>query len=55
MVLTRDFRETILARIADDPDFREALLEEGMRCLLAGDVAAGESVLRVAWERPTDR
>ena len=29
MPLTRDFRETIRARTARDPDFREALLEEG--------------------------
>lgn len=46
MVLTRDFKETVLARIEHDPDFREALLEEGVQCLLSGDVETGKSVLR---------
>ena len=46
MSLTRDFKETIRARIECDPDFREALLEEGVECLLSGDVETGKSVLR---------
>ena len=46
MPLTRDFKETIRARIERDPGFREALLEEGVECLLSGDVEAGKSVLR---------
>ena len=46
MPLTRDFKETIRARIGRDPGFREALLEEGVECLLSGDVEAGKSVLR---------
>lgn len=46
MSLTRDFKETIRARIARDPGFREALLEEGVECLLSGDVDTGKSVLR---------
>ncbi|MYD92857.1 MAG: transcriptional regulator [Chloroflexi bacterium] len=46
MPLTRDFKETVRARTARDPDFREALLEEGVQCLLAGDVETGKSVLR---------
>ena len=46
MPLTRDFKETIRARIDRDPCFREALLEEGVECLLSGDVEAGKSVLR---------
>ena len=46
MPLTRDFRETIQARIKRDPGFCEALLEEGVECLLAGDVETGKAVLR---------
>ena len=46
MPLTREFKETIRARIQRDPAFREALLEEGVECLLSGDVDTGKSVLR---------
>ena len=46
MPLTRDFRETIRERLQSDPGFREALLEEGVKCLLAGEVDVGKSVLR---------
>ncbi len=46
MPLTRDFKETIQARVARDPAFREALLTEGVECLLAGDVDTGKAVLR---------
>ena len=46
MPLTRDFRETIRGRLQCDPGFREALLEEGVKCLLAGEVDVGKSVLR---------
>ena len=46
MPLTRDFKETIRARIQRDAAFRTALLEEGVECLLAGDVDTGKSVLR---------
>ena len=46
MPLTRDFRETIRERIEQEPGFREALLEEGVECLLGGDLEAGKAVLR---------
>ena len=46
MPLTRDFRETIRARIERDAEFREALLKESVDCLLAGDVDTGKAVLR---------
>ena len=46
MPLTRDFKETIRARIERDPAFREALLKEGVECLLAGDAGTGKAVLR---------
>ena len=46
MSVTRQFKETIQARIARDPAFREELLNEGVDCLLAGDVETGKAVLR---------
>ena len=46
MSLTRDFKETIQARIDRDPAFREELLREGVELLLAGDMDAGKAVLR---------
>ena len=46
MPLTRDFKETVQARAVRDPAFREELLQEGVECLLAGDVDAGKIVLR---------
>lgn len=46
MALTRDFKETVQARARRDPEFRQALLQEGIECLLAGDVDAGKIVLR---------
>ena len=46
MPLTRDFRETIQARVQSDPAFRQELLKEGVECLLSGDVDVGKAVLR---------
>lgn len=46
MPLTRDFRVTVRERLQRDPGFQEALLEEGVQCLLAGEVDVGKSVLR---------
>lgn len=46
MALTRDFKETIQARVRRDPAFREALLKEAIDCLLADDLETGKSVLR---------
>ena len=46
MSLTRDLKETVRARIERDPAFREMLLEEGVECLLAGEVETGKSILR---------
>ena len=46
MPLTRDFKETVRARIERDPAFREALLKEGVECLLAGDAETGKAALR---------
>ncbi len=46
MALTKDFKDTIQARAQRDPAFRKALLQEGVECLLAGDVDTGKTVLR---------
>ena len=46
MSLTREFRATVRARIERDPGFGQALLEEAVECLLAGEVDVGKSVLR---------
>ena len=46
MVLTRDFRETVQARVKRDPAFREGLLRDAIESLLAGEVALGKELLR---------
>lgn len=46
MPLTRDFKETIVARVQRDPAFRRSLLKEAIDALLAGDVGTGKTVLR---------
>ena len=46
VALTRDFKETVQARVRRDPAFRRALLEEGVRCLFVGDVETGKAVFR---------
>ena len=46
MPLTRDFRETVQARAARDPAFREAMFQEAVRALLGGDVDGGRTALR---------
>jgi DNA-binding phage protein len=46
MALTRDFKETIRARVRRDPAFRKELLREGIESFLSGDVETGKTVLR---------
>jgi hypothetical protein len=46
MALTRDFKETIRARVQRDPAFRRELLREGLQCMIGGDVDTGKIVLR---------
>ena len=46
MPLTKDFKETIRARVQRDPHFRQALLREGLDNFLSGDVETGKLVLR---------
>lgn len=46
MALTRSFKETVRARVATDPAFKQALLTEGVSALLEGDLDTGKAVLR---------
>lgn len=46
MALTRDFKETVQARLTQDPEYRRELLREGVECLLEGDLDTGKSTLR---------
>jgi DNA-binding phage protein len=46
MALTRNFRETVQARVKRDPTFREGLLREAIESLLSGEVALGKELLR---------
>jgi hypothetical protein len=44
--LTRDFRETVQARVRSDKDFRRGLLSDAIESLLAGAEALGREILR---------
>jgi DNA-binding phage protein len=46
MLLTRDFKETIRARVERDPKFRKELLRESLESLLAGDITTAKAILR---------
>ena len=46
MPLTREFKETVQARIKRDRKYRKELLREGVECLLAGDLDTGKAILR---------
>jgi DNA-binding phage protein len=46
MALTRSFKETVKARVASDPAFKDALLTEGLNALIEGDLDTGKAVLR---------
>ena len=43
---SHEIKQTVQARIQRDPDFRAQLLQEGVECLLAGDLTTGKAVLR---------
>jgi DNA-binding phage protein len=46
VALTRDFKETVAARVARDPAFAKALLDEAATLFLNGDPHAARLVLR---------
>lgn len=46
MALTKDFRETVQARVRDDQKFRRGVLRDAIESLLAGEAALGREILR---------
>ena len=46
MALTKTFKMTVKARVDRDPEYRAALLVEGIEALLDGDVETGKIILR---------
>lgn len=46
MPLTKNFNETIKARLQKSPGFRRALLREAISSMIAGDLETGKSLLR---------
>jgi len=46
VALTRDFRETVQARVQGDAKFREALFTEAINAYLDGETASGKAILR---------
>src|SRR6266436_8582902 len=46
MALTRDFKDTIQARVQRDPAFRRALLREAVEHFISGGLETGKTVLR---------
>jgi DNA-binding phage protein len=46
MPLTRRFKDTVQARVRRDAAFRKELLRASLEAFLAGDVEAGQTILR---------
>ena len=46
MPLTREFKQTIQARVQRDAAFRRELLRESVECFVLGDIETGKAVLR---------
>jgi hypothetical protein len=46
MELTREFKETIVARARRDAKFRDAMFTEAINAYLAGDTQTGTAILR---------
>ncbi len=46
MALTREFKQTIMARAQRDLRFRQALFTEALNAYLSGDTATGKAMLR---------
>jgi DNA-binding phage protein len=46
MALTRDFKETVVARVGRDPDFAKELLNEATTLLMAGEAGTARLILR---------
>jgi DNA-binding phage protein len=46
MPLSRSFRETVMARAQNDPEFRTEMISEATSAFLDGDIDTGKSLLR---------
>jgi DNA-binding phage protein len=46
MALTRDFKQTVVARLQRDPRFRQTMFTEAINAYLTGDTATGKAMLR---------
>ncbi len=46
MTLTRDFKDTVVARVARDPEFAKALLDEAATLFLSGEPDTARLILR---------
>lgn len=46
MALTRDFKETVIARVERDPAFARALLDEAIALLISGEPETARVILR---------
>lgn len=46
MAVTKSFKGLVQRRVANDANFADALLREGIETMLAGDVDAGKAILR---------
>ena len=44
--MSREFRETVAARVREDPAYVQALLEEAVQLFVGGEPETAESVLR---------
>ena len=45
MGVTKSFKELLQRRVAEDSEFAEALLREGIDTMLTGDVETGKAIL----------
>jgi DNA-binding phage protein len=46
MALTRDFKETVIARVKSDPAFAQALLDEALTLIFNGEPETAKLILR---------
>lgn len=46
MTLRRDFRQTVIARVENDPEFAKALLDEAATLFLSGEPDTARLILR---------
>ena len=46
MVLTRDFKDTVVRRVQKDPEFAQALFDEAVSLFLKGEPEAARLILR---------